>query len=819
MDELEQYLMGDTATAAKPTTQPSATTAPLRANNPGALMPGGKLAQYKTPEEGLSAIDDNLKNYGKKGAKTLTDVITKWAPPNENDTKSYIAHVAKVSGLDPNQEIDLNNPLVRHQISAGIVQHENGTKALYAKQSSAQPQQQTGDELENYLSNTSTAPVSAAPTTTAPVAQPKQKTSAIADIQQGFQQKQQQQQKYSEDALARFGQGAASLADVTIGGIIPSVAGAVTYAGQRFLGHTPEEAQATQQKVEQATGQPFGKAFGVTETPGYKQEAGRQTMEFIGENVAKGAKWIAEKTGLPQADVENMMGTLTAAVAPEAAQKGAGAVKQITKQFVEKTPETFVGTAKTPPTAAAESRFATPAEVQKMQDIFAQKQAEAQLPTNLGGSVGARQVDAQTARVANAQSLPVPITLSKDQITRAPADVNFARETAKNPVLGQQLQEHYANQNAAIQKNLDHLVETTGAELTGVNPGDLGKKLADLYTTEKPKRYQEVSNAYLEARVNGEMNEPIDISPLKKYVDEHQAEAINAPVIKSLEVKLNNLTKSGDELPLNDIEEVRKMVGNLSQDSASNAHFGREIRGLIDKITENKGGDLYKKARKLNEDYMTEFEDTPVIRDINAMKSGTTQRVVAMENLVNKSIVNGSLDDVKQLFGSLEKMGPEGEQMIRELKGVMAQRIKDEATKGVQRDINGKPYVSTHALNKEIVNLDKSGKLDYLFGSKNADHYRTLNDVTKDVQTIPKDTTNTSGTAANLLAALTEMGVTGMTTGIPVPVATIGKIGVNKIQTARKLNKIKDFIQYGENKVKGKTEEPPRVELSGMANP
>ena len=105
--------------------------APIRNNNPGALMPGGKLAQYKTPEEGLAAIDKNLAIYGKKGVSTLSDVISKWAPPSENDTNSYIAHVAKVTGLDPNQKIDLSNPLIRHQISAGIVQQENGTKAIY----------------------------------------------------------------------------------------------------------------------------------------------------------------------------------------------------------------------------------------------------------------------------------------------------------------------------------------------------------------------------------------------------------------------------------------------------------------------------------------------------------------------------------------------------------------------------------------------------------------------------------------------------------------------------------------------------------------
>jgi hypothetical protein len=37
--------------------QPKAAPAPITSNNPGALMPGGKLAQYETMEEGLKCLD------------------------------------------------------------------------------------------------------------------------------------------------------------------------------------------------------------------------------------------------------------------------------------------------------------------------------------------------------------------------------------------------------------------------------------------------------------------------------------------------------------------------------------------------------------------------------------------------------------------------------------------------------------------------------------------------------------------------------------------------------------------------------------------
>lgn len=110
------------------------------------------------------------------------------------------------------------------------------------------------------------------------------------------------------------GRAAASLADTTLGGVIPGVAGAVTYAGARVAGQTPEQATATQQQVVSAVDKPFGKAFGVTETPEYKGEASQQIMNFVGANMEKGADWISKQTGLPKSDVENMMQTATLAV-------------------------------------------------------------------------------------------------------------------------------------------------------------------------------------------------------------------------------------------------------------------------------------------------------------------------------------------------------------------------------------------------------------------------------------------------------------------------------------------------------------------------
>jgi hypothetical protein len=117
-------------------------------------------------------------------------------------------------------------------------------------------------------------------------------------------------QRQQPGLMARLGRGAASLADVTVGGVLPAVVQQVGYPLAR-LGRSPEQAQAATARLVSAVESPVGKAFGVTETPEYQSETGRQIIDFIGQNVQKGAKWIAGKTGIPQSDVENYLGTAT----------------------------------------------------------------------------------------------------------------------------------------------------------------------------------------------------------------------------------------------------------------------------------------------------------------------------------------------------------------------------------------------------------------------------------------------------------------------------------------------------------------------------
>lgn len=138
------------------------------------------------------------------------------------------------------------------------------------------------------------------------------------------------------DFMTRLGRGAASLADVVVGDIPAMVVQQAGYPVIRAF-TSPERATELTQPVTAALTSPVGKLFGVEQTPEYKQEASRKLMDFIGQNINKGSKWISAQTGLPESDVSNMIGSLTLA-APAAIKPVKQGVTQATKAVVESQP-------------------------------------------------------------------------------------------------------------------------------------------------------------------------------------------------------------------------------------------------------------------------------------------------------------------------------------------------------------------------------------------------------------------------------------------------------------------------------------------------
>ncbi len=98
-----------------------------------------RFERFSAPEYGIRAIMKLLGTYRRTyGDDTVARLIGRWAPPSENDTRAYVASVARSAGVEPDEALPY--PLPPHVLLAlakAIVKHENGmdpyTDAIYNK--------------------------------------------------------------------------------------------------------------------------------------------------------------------------------------------------------------------------------------------------------------------------------------------------------------------------------------------------------------------------------------------------------------------------------------------------------------------------------------------------------------------------------------------------------------------------------------------------------------------------------------------------------------------------------------------------------------
>lgn len=108
----------------------------IRNKNPGNIRKGenwvgidpkGKdssFVVFKEAKFGIRALAKIIITYREKyGLTTAREILTRYAPPNENDTDSYISHVEEVLGSGELNIYDVN---VMGNLVRVITKHENG---------------------------------------------------------------------------------------------------------------------------------------------------------------------------------------------------------------------------------------------------------------------------------------------------------------------------------------------------------------------------------------------------------------------------------------------------------------------------------------------------------------------------------------------------------------------------------------------------------------------------------------------------------------------------------------------------------------------
>ncbi|MEN4702919.1 structural protein [Pantoea agglomerans] len=115
----------------------------IRNNNPGNIRWGDEwqglvpqaqrtdksFCEFISSEYGIRAMIIILRNYQSKyGLKTITGIVKRWAPPNENDTQAYIRSVATATNTDADKPIDMTDSRKLFPLLQAIIRHENGSQ-------------------------------------------------------------------------------------------------------------------------------------------------------------------------------------------------------------------------------------------------------------------------------------------------------------------------------------------------------------------------------------------------------------------------------------------------------------------------------------------------------------------------------------------------------------------------------------------------------------------------------------------------------------------------------------------------------------------
>ena len=114
----------------------------LRNNNPGNIRQSNTrylgevrpsqdaaFKQFETAAWGYRAMFVLLDSYRRKGYRTFRDMILRYAPPVENDTRAYMDFVCSHTGIESDTPVDTHHAATMIPIVAAMSRMENGTDA------------------------------------------------------------------------------------------------------------------------------------------------------------------------------------------------------------------------------------------------------------------------------------------------------------------------------------------------------------------------------------------------------------------------------------------------------------------------------------------------------------------------------------------------------------------------------------------------------------------------------------------------------------------------------------------------------------------
>jgi hypothetical protein len=422
------------------------------------------------------------------------------------------------------------------------------------------------------------------------------------------------------------------------------------------------------------------------------------------------------------------------------------------------------------------------------------------------GSVGAAGTGQAIERRTTAEIMPVPFSgksqLTAGQASRDFAQLQFEKEAAKLGDTGQPLRERVQNQTATFIQNFDAMIDLPQPLAT--EPRAMGQSVDAALRNRFEVMRRKVRGLYDKAREDGAMGAPIELSPLAGTLDNlsrYEGVSPNISAVRKEAARLGIVAQDENgasvarPATIDNAELLRQFV-NESTDwtDARQSMFAKRINASIDQATEDAGGAAYRAARKARRELADEFENVGLTSKLVGTKRGTTERQVALEDVFDKVIVLSPVEEMNKLRTTLLRGGPEGRQAWADLKAGGIRYIKDASLSPSQRDAAGNPLLSPDKLQRTVRAMDEAGKLESLYGKKQAQILRDLADLSTVIYTAPPGAINTSNTASALLMLIDTVGTAALT-GLPAPAVTATREALKHVKNRKVKMRIEAALQ------------------------
>jgi len=400
------------------------------------------------------------------------------------------------------------------------------------------------------------------------------------------------------------------------------------------------------------------------------------------------------------------------------------------------------------------------------------------------------------------------------QLTRDPLLLAAEQDAAKTEA-GRGLVDRVNNQEKNIYDNLNYFLDETNA-LSHDNY-EAGGAVVNHLSNEAAKAKSKVTAEYNKAAASPEGDVLVDLKPLNEYINENIFDNDLAPVLGAVKGKIGG----AQELPLRQLESLRKTMNNAAKNGGATAEHARVMKEIVDKLTDENGGDLYKGARDMYRGYAETFKNKTLASKLLETVKGSSERKIALEHVYAYIVYSkaASRDSLAKLKALLTGSGEEGVQAWNELQGRVIADIIKQTERIKAPNAKGEAPVSVAGIHKVIDHLDSSGKLDVLFSHKQATQLRELADVAKTLFTSPNGVVNASNNRHAMLALATEIGAMAYTTGIPLPVKSLAEAAWRAGKNKKEVAKVKAALnpsltgKIGEKRATAGTYEPAQPEV------